>query len=249
MRTIGNTHRAHPAEWMVARLQRWCTEWALEQALREDEQGAERPATPALDHGETPTVPGMPEGRPAGPLSPGTVALLVPRAALPPQYVLLLGAFDGPGVLCIPFSRFTEPGVPGELLSGMDADGLRVLCLWNTRRIATAESLAGWVLQSYPEKEAERVRRAYAAVAETGTLPADLVECGGPPLSHPDDPRRQYLRDARQRMDEHLGTQGGNRRTYPPAPHTAWTHLRAAEDREPYGDDLSPGTEERHDEP
>lgn len=251
-----------PEAWMLERLQRWCREWAFEQALLEDDGEAavtlpgagglsDRPAGDAPAHAsggaETVAVSGDgahvcvdPLVRPPEPLCPHSVALLAPlldAPSAPPLYVMLLAPENAPGVLCIPFSRFTEPATPGELLSGLDADALRVLSLWNRRRIASASVLSGWQMAGVASSDAARILDACDWVARTGLLPPALTRSGGPPLSHPEDPRRRYLFEARRQVDRYLGRPGATAGLYAlPAPDLS-ALPRAAEERGVYRED------------
>jgi len=231
MKRMDGVERREPDSWMVERLRRWCEEWTIDQALA----GMPGPDVPA---GSETGAQEEPVTVPAGPLQVGCLALLAPRVSdtrRRPLHVLLIGAGDGPGVLCLPFGPYTEPATPGELLSGFDAPGLRVICLWNARRLASATELAGWIQDDISTEMQKRVRRAYASVSATGNLPADLVESGGPPLSHPDDPRRRYLREARQSTDRILGASRRSGTSYQQSKENIHARLRAAEDHDSYG--------------
>jgi len=227
--TIDQLQKKSPEPWMLSRLHRWCAEWALDQAIQEPTECASYADT------ARPDVEAC--VRPAQPLRPDIIALLAPLRGepdLPPLYVAILGVSDSDTCVCIPYGRFSEPATPGELLSGEKTPALRVLCLWNARRLASPCALCGWVVRHLSGDEKADMRKAYASVSNSAALPEELLRSGGPPLFHPEDPRRAYLHDSRALVDRYLACIG-RAATYRLPEHDHDALPRAAEDREPYG--------------
>ncbi len=236
-----NPPLSSPLPWQLERLHQWCLEWTIDRALQE-------PAPP-------PTAPAEPideraQWQPPAPLPQGCIGLLAPRddePDAPPLYLAMLTDPARSGWLAIPFSRFTVPATPGEMISGRPAAALRVLALWNSRSLAN--SLTGWVLESLTDREVAQLSRAVSAVRATGRLPADLAATGGPPLTHPDDPRRLYLHEARQAMNRYAAPPPCRLFHYPAPASSADALPRAAEDSPEYGrpGDLPPAAPPSHD--
>ncbi len=183
------------------RLRRWLDEWQLDQAL-----GRETASEEAFSHGSgdaAPTLlPGAPlevEAEPAA----GQIRLLAPELTgheAPPVWIAILDRrADGAG-LTAPFSRFSEPALPGELALPRTSAPLRVLCLWNAWWWQPAAVAQSWVVETLTPAELEDAlvvwsweNRAADATSLSGdALPPALAARVGPPLIHPDDPRVTY---------------------------------------------------------
>ena len=209
------------------RLARWLHEWQLDadlQHCRDDNAGVVyRPAA----------------GREGGagndpPCETGQVRLLRPRNRATwqmPVFVALLKKVGASAFLVAPFSRFAQPALPAELLTGRDEHPLRVLCLWNVRSVPRDVVDLSWYLDTLSPEEIASALAVYGA-AEGGPTPAALVGRTGPPLVHPEDPRRVYVRRERLRMDFVLREAA----VVYPLPDVTELPL-AAEDRDPYGAD------------
>lgn len=226
--------RSAPTPAMVARLHRWCLEWQMDRALAAT---LEAPAFP----GKSNDGWGTDLTRPTADLMAESLALLPPlegdTGTAPPLYIMLINDPANGGLLVIPFSRFAEPATLGELLGEQKPNALRVLALWNARTLAKPAHLRGWTLGTVTATEVERVTRAYRSVKTTGSLPSEMKGEGGPPLSHPDDPRRLYLRESRRLLDRYLGQPDTNQFRYPQPESDLDALPRAAEERGKYGTD------------
>jgi hypothetical protein len=204
-------------DWKLERLQRWCEEWALEQVLAADGEG--------LAGGRREGGSLLPFPRPVVMLHPGCVALLPPIGlGDPPLYILVLGERGGDARWVVPFGRFREPATPGEMLSGLSSEALRVLCFWNARDCTERTVPRGWVLEELAMEEQGRFLHALVVVRRTGALPASMARDGGAAVIHPDDPRRIYLHRARQQVSRTLTGSKGLYQIMPPQ------RKRAAED-------------------
>ncbi len=226
--------KTSPTPAMVARLHRWCIEWQLDRALAATVKASPSP-------GESNDGWGTDLTRPTADLMAGSLALLPPiegdTGTAPPLYVMLINDPANGGLLVIPFSRFAEPATLGELLGEQKPHALRVLALWNARTLARPAHLRGWTLGTVTATEIERVTRAYRSVKATGSLPSEMKGAGGPPLSHPDDPRRLYLREARRLLNRYLGQPDTHQFRYPQPESNLDALPRAAEERGKYGAD------------
>jgi len=181
--------------WQRDRLDRWLLEWQIDRALvdSEDEPASDLEYPQAED---TPAAEVAPfSAEPA--VSTGQVRLFSPRVCSPdtrPVYFAVLGREEG-GFLLAPYGRFSEPAIPGELLTGREAMPLRVLCLWNARKLPVETASESWFIDDLSENE---MREATAVLGHAGRgdeLPEGIRERVGPPLQHPLDPRIDYLEE------------------------------------------------------
>ncbi|MCF7838282.1 MAG: hypothetical protein K9N49_06595 [Candidatus Marinimicrobia bacterium] len=181
------------------RLAEWLAEWDLEQRLRaapaELAEGGPRPG-----QGRHPSRP------PRGDVQPGDIRLLVPFG--PDADTLLYMAVltqeaDGAG-WWLPFARFATPAVPGELALGLRVPALRVLCLWNGRRVAAGVAPASWRVKRMTPRQLAWTVQAHACHLAGHPPPPELIARSGPPLCHPLDPRHDYLDAERRRLDPYF---------------------------------------------
>lgn len=188
-------------DWQRERLARWLAEWALDQRLA----GAE--PSDGYRAGSVGSVEPATAGNGIGPrphdrlVAPGQVRLLDPR--LPgcrhrPVFVAVLLKLDSGDWLAAPFSRFAEPAVPGEFLTGLAALPLRVLACDQAHAVGGAILQQGWVAG----RLGRRVLNDAAILIRRGdgAIPARLLRRMAPPLIHPDDPRHLYRREMTQMM-------------------------------------------------
>lgn len=225
------------------RLARWLREWELDRALRE---------TPDV---RQPVRPGDAALRPGGfaqnvtplskepPVAAGQVRLVSPglRAGWRrPLYVAILEGNQKRGFLTAPYGRFSEPALPGELRTRRRAPCLRVLCLWNAVTVPERIIRQSWVVDRLAVREGDEALSLYRSIAAGGPAPPGLERRVGPMLIHPDDSRRDYLREEQGVMSElaagHAASDGG-------AAGLTWRGMQdephelpmAAEPHEPYG--------------
>jgi len=215
--------------WQLARLARWLQEWQLAGSLQD-----------CYEETETSSVYTQAAGRDISadvdlPPETGHVRLLYPhdRAAWHvPIFVALLRKVGASAFLVAPFSRFAEPATPSELATGRSAAPLRVLCLWNARDVPRNVIDPSWYVDTLSAEEIEHALAIYDCAEDGGAPPTELVQHIGPPLIHPEDPRRTYVRRERLRLDCVLREQEA---VYP-LPDVTDLPL-AAEDRNSYGED------------
>jgi hypothetical protein len=174
---------------------RWMAEWETERALRDAD---EAPAAPP----------------PAGPpvlrydvaVRAGEIWMLHPEAARPcerPVYMAVLFVRRGGWIGVAPYSRFATPAWEGEWRTGRTTPALRVLGL-GFQRLAPARVLAGgWRAGRLTAAERAAVRAWLETDGEPWTRP-ELSVRGGPPLTHPEDPRWDYVREEEAWLDAWL---------------------------------------------
>ncbi len=196
-------------------LAQWLFEWQLEQAITAPAACVEAAVASARESvGEDAARALAVEhqtGRRADALQAGDVRLLRPvlsSARDRPVYLLLLTQSDDKSWLVAPFGRFAVPAVPGEWRTGLRALPAAVLCGWQVRRVPTAVLAGAWHSMTLAMPRLATARRIAAACCESPELDA-AAEGGplpwtelGPPLRHPDDPRRAYLAEESDRLDD-----------------------------------------------
>ena len=196
MKALNGLHRDPPSRAQSERLARWLHEWQVEDALREPSETAGPPAPVEAGNRCRIDLGGL-AADPARDPAPaaGQVRLLSPLLTDTiewPLYVALL-CRESYGFVLAPFGRFSEPAVPGELLSGRDTPALRVLCLWNARVPPARALRLSWVVDRLSGEESALFVAAWRHVRAHARPPPGLEDRTGPPLRHPDDPRHDYL--------------------------------------------------------
>jgi len=229
-----------PEDWQAERLASWLLDWELLQVPCEEGEAGRRQlaAAEAVDDLSPDCV------APAdGEIEVGQVRLMIPqRADAAPLYLAVVKAEDGGTACCVPFSRLSVPATPDELLSGRETPAVRVYCLWNAASVSLVVLGESWIVDTLTGEELERLSRAWLSVKETGSVPSDLLQEAGPPLFHPEDPRRVYRRQEEERLDhilvrEHTGHSPDNVILYDIESDAEPRELpKAAEDRDEYGE-------------
>ena len=200
------------------RLARWLREWELESALKEDEL-AGRPdpyygmaLRSGLSSGDTELPQGLAASIGANVgrdmeqslAVPGQIRLLRPTAGAArerPVYVAVLADGYADDLLIAPYGRFSEPALPGELLTGRDVACLRVLCLWNGRWVARSQAEDSWLVDNMAETELQDALDVWKTIDSGDGLPPDLKKRTGAPVQHPADPRHDYRAEEASAMD------------------------------------------------
>jgi len=180
-------------QWQRRRLAEWLNEWRIDRILRE---GAEE----LPDAATTPEECNIPRqdseeaGRIPDNCVAGQILLMHPTTAPTlrrPVYVAVLAQRDQEVFVAAPYGRFSVPATPGELLTGRQPAPLRVLCLWNARRVREDLLARSWIVDRMSGQELEDALLALESL-KSGKLPARLTRRTGPPLLHPSDPRHLY---------------------------------------------------------
>ncbi len=180
----------------------------------------------------------------------GAILLMKPLSRVPhgpcvrPLYVALLAHDNAEGWHVAPFGRFAVPATPREFQTGLRPMALRVLCLWNARRVSRAILARSWRVGRLPShvlalalRDGEPVTASSIRPRLRWRTPAEKV---GPPLTHPLDPRWIYLREEADFVCEALSNGVTTGEKPEPSSMGESTHqcrgvLKAAESRRPYG--------------
>jgi len=183
-RAVMEARRTHLREWLG--------EWALDRALRETP-----PLSPAPRNGA--------ETARGAAMRVRDIVLLHPAdtpSAERPVYVALLAGPDAGEWFVAPFGPFAAPAGDGEWLTGRTVAPLRVLCLWNARRMPAPVVVRGWRAGRLTPREHATALRVWRAWREGSDLDARTRARTGAPIVHPRDPRREYEAEEAQWMDE-----------------------------------------------
>ncbi len=175
----------------------WLREWRIEKALAIEES-----TVSIVLYGAGRGV----ERKRSEPPRPGEVRLLRPEDAFScrrPRYVLVLESDPRVGnVRVVPFSRFSTPAMPGEHRTGHPASPLAVLCAWNVRTLPWGRVQRAWKVARWGAARHAAAQRAVAICPfPDADPPPDTAGETGPPLTHPDDPRWNYLREEAAEWD------------------------------------------------
>ncbi len=187
-----------PEDWQAERLACWLLEWELMQVPPADSESTETEA----EDGNLPDASVSPADVD---IEPGQIRLMMPQLGDEGLlYLAIVGEGSEGAVLCVPFSPLSEPATPDELLSGRDTPVVRVFSLWNARNVDLLVLRESWIVDRLTAEEFKRLERALLACEETGSVPDDLRREAGPPLIHPEDPRRLYRRVEKDRIHNRL---------------------------------------------
>lgn len=171
-------------------LNQWLAEWEWAQSL---DTGPDERAAPLSG---LPQVRGLP-AEDDRPLGAGQIRLLRPssfrrsRAAFDsPRFFAVLAGGAQAAHEAVPFSPFSVPALPRELLLLERAAGVRVLCFWNACPVPDRLAEMSWFVDdlSAAESAAAGAVRAGKYAGQGGR------RCTGPPCWHPGDPRHVYCR-------------------------------------------------------
>lgn len=128
----------------------------------------------------------------------GQVRLLSPELTPDtdrPVFVAVFGDWAEGEVLMAPFSPFSIPATPGEWLTGRTTPVLQVLQVWNARSVPSASLAESWHVDDFTRQECKNAWLVFEHEAFGKALASELEQQVGPPLIHPDDPRRTYQDD------------------------------------------------------
>ncbi len=140
----------------------------------------------------------------------GQIRLMSPGADENMLFIVITSVFTDGTIEFIPFSLLTEPATPDELLSGRKNAVVAVYCLWNFRKVQKDMVGNSWIVDQLTDIEIKRLLQAFNAYKQNGTPPDDLRPETGPPLIHPEDPRRKYKNYERQRVNTAISNTSNN---------------------------------------
>lgn len=212
-----------PPLWQQKMIVEWLEEWTQELALRKQDAAAESRASPPIATGKPSPSVNIPcdlvQPYDRESIQAGQIRLLAPHV-LPtvdrPVYIAVLTDPQANRCLLAPFSPFSVPAVPSELMTKRDEMFLRVLCLWNYRSVPVEIVGKSWI---YDECDSPLLSDAWDVLhwfAAKVRLPKRLTQRVGPPLSHPLDPRHDYLHETN--LDDALAATEGTKPFLPSPP-------------------------------
>ena len=178
-------------------LARWLHDWRIDRILREDD--ATESAQESYD-----SIAGQEKMGPlydSKPVRVGQIRLFHPFSKETnerPRYVAVLKENDDGSWLVAPFSRFSEPAVPGEWKTGRKTAVLCILCIWNARLLSGSMLVRSWVVDRMPAPKIDHAIAIHRFLAEGKELSQSIANLIGPPLVHPLDPRIEYLEEERE---------------------------------------------------
>jgi hypothetical protein len=213
----------HSLEFKRHQLAAWLNEWSIEQTLPIEFPALTRPPPDR----NLAAAPAYHPARRARACVPGQIRLIHPAThddvCLPPLYVAVLDPVPPDNWWVVPFGRFSVPAVPSEWRTGLTAMPLRVLCLWNTRRVpGRALTDRSWPAGKLSARLLAQARLliTHASVNDRRMphpdgpqLPDRTAADLGPPLLHPQDPRWAYLAQEADRIETILAAAGLTRNT------------------------------------
>lgn len=95
-------------------------------------------------------------------------------------------------ILIAPFSPIPMPATDAELLTDLNDDSLKVICLWNARWIPADTAARSWIIGQASETLMADALALRTAMARKEAVPAALADRTGPPLAIGDE-RQPYL--------------------------------------------------------
>ncbi len=210
-------------------LQHWLVERALDCALAKGDAAGSAPPDPSAQNDLK-----------DGPLAPGQIRLLAPALSpgSPPRYVAVCGSGMDTDTL-IPFGRYAHPALPGECATALTAAPLRVACLWTATSVdAMRAAQNSWLAGTLAPAVVRAMSEALTDFRTGRTPRPESTGASGPRLTHPRDPRHDYIEEERSLADtisHSCGTQGAPSDTLYQMPRPDTTRRVAAEDHTPYG--------------
>ena len=179
-----------------ALLEAWLTEFYADLALRSvdivEDSGSGRVLDTSGVITQWPDEVGPGDAEP----EPGAIRLMhptVPGMGSRLYYLAVLRREASRGWLCTPFSPYSTPASPGEVASGIDEPGLRVISLWNARTISDEVIAQSWPSGRLPDELRSRCEALLEDPPHSWLLAARRWETQGPRVVHSLDPRHDYM--------------------------------------------------------
>ena len=136
-------------------------------------------------------------------VAPGQIRILSKRFTEDPlivPYVVVLEEWEDEMWLVAPFSQYATPATPGEMSSGINLLGQKVIQAWNARTVQESliemSFLYGELDESVVREAAELFRNQLASTK----LPEGFSALRGPAVVMDADPRRDYIAETIARL-------------------------------------------------
>ena len=138
-----------------------------------------------------------------GDIRPGQIRILSKRFTADPDvipYVAVLERRDEGKWLVAPFSPYSVPATPGEMATGVDICGLRVVQAWNGQTVQEALLAKSFLFSSLGESVRVAALDLVRHETNGADLPADFSAQRGPTVILDADPRRDYQGETLARL-------------------------------------------------
>ncbi len=180
------------------RLSNWIQEWNLRNEMLKDGPPTDSTKNPGENLNAASLVNFSDE-----PIQAGDIRILRSRLIGEtdlPVYVAVISEWEDGDWLIAPYGEFSEPATTGELLTGREDFGLRVLCLWNAHTISSEDLMFSFFEDSMTDEERKDSWEVFRGVSTGDDLPEHLSKRIGPPIVHPKDPRIAYQEECKEMM-------------------------------------------------
>ena len=138
-----------------------------------------------------------------GNISVGDVRILSKQFTSEPDiipYVAVLEEWEKGVWLIVPFSHYATPATPGEMSTGIDMHGLRVLQAWNGRTVQTSILKKSFLFDRLSDKVREDALALFRHEMGGVSLPKSFSAKRGIPIVNEADPRREYISESIERL-------------------------------------------------
>ena len=145
----------------------------------------------------------MASGKYDGDIQPGQIRILSKRFTADPDvipYVVVLERWSEGMWLVAPFSQYATPAIPGEMESGINAHGQRVIQAWNGRTIQDRLLEKSFLCGKMEESTREQVMALFRHEFGGTDLPGSFSARRGPSITMAADPRREYVAETISRL-------------------------------------------------
>jgi hypothetical protein len=189
------------------KLRIWLEEYQIEEKLKEiDEElfKSHERKTPSVSAEQVAAALDVVVAPYDQPVEAGQIRLLAPH--LTPGnynlvYVSVYGTWVDDTLLVAPFSRFSTPATAGELLYPGNGMCVRVLEVWNTRNYKPEDLQASWLVDTIDDDDCKDAYTLFEAELFGAVVPPEFSRRVGVPITHPQDPRREYVAEEKAMLD------------------------------------------------
>lgn len=115
-------------------------------------------------------------------------------------YVAVVEEWEPGNWLIVPFSPYSYPATPHEMVAGCGNAGLRVLQTWNGRTVPTALLERGYCIGRLSDQMVENARALFRNAFSGKALPESFDVLRGAEILMEADPRRDYQRETLERF-------------------------------------------------